>query len=568
MPKVKAKYGCPRCGNILKKWRLCLTHMKECCPEQIKNKRKLQQRCNAIYLRSGVVNQYQNNNPTTQPLQIPSSSPPPPPPLPPHPNQTQIVPPNPVQTYTQYFHAWTKRVEELSSYLDTSQHHDNNDNDSKRQIVENERQWAKYYAEESSRAAHHFHKQPQATTAPFAFPPAPPPPPPPPPPSATTTTFFNSSSNINERVSNAYGCPRWSDLLKKWGLCRTYMTECCPEQLRNNFNEFKQRCASVFLNSGRPRPIHACSCPSCGDLFENWSLRRIHIRACCPEQLDNKKGLQQRCANVVLSSRSACNTGGKKKATTTKVTEIISRRERVKESVTSDGILTISQCQQQQQQQPLHLYHRLPWIVVLDTCAILESYELVCDIIHLVRQAHQQQQHRHRNASYDSSFSLVIPYTVWKELDYRSKEIDDENEKYKARRAARMLNNELKEQQEQQQQQRSMNIGTRSAAIRSQSCIELKQAVEWFLQSTTTAAETKKVAAPRSVEISNDDRILACALYEKNRLLTSVAVNSTDGVVLITSDKVLSGKGLANQILVYSPTEFLRYYNTRIDSPL
>jgi hypothetical protein len=185
-----------------------------------------------------------------------------------------------------------------------------------------------------------------------------------------------------------------------------------------------------------------------------------------------------------------------------------------------------------------------------------------------VRQAHQQQQHRHRNASYDSSFSLVIPYTVWKELDYRSKEIDDENEKYKARRAARMLNNELKEQQQQQQQQRSMNIGTRSAAIRSQSCIELKQAVEWFLQLTTTAAETKKVAAPRSVEISNDDRILACALYEKNRLLTSVAVNSTDGVVLITSDKVLSGKGLANQILVYSPTEFLRYYNTRIDSPL
>ena len=61
-----------------------------------------------------------------------------------------------------------------------------------------------------------------------------------------------------------------------------------------------------------------------------------------------------------------------------------------------------------------------------------------------------------------------------------------------------------------------------------------------------------------------------CSLCEKNQLLTSKAINSTDGensigsVVLITSDKVLSGKGVANQLLVYSPTEFLRYYNTRM----
>ena len=181
------------------------------------------------------------------------------------------------------------------------------------------------------------------------------------------------------------------------------------------------------------------------------------------------------------------------------------------------------------------------WIVVLDTCAVLEFYESVCGIIHLARQAHQQQQHRQHIAPSDSSVSLavkvqavtdpitiVIPYAVWNELDYQS-EKKNKNQKYKARRAARMLINELKEQQ----QQRSVIIGTRSAAVRSQSCKEMNQAVEWFLKSTMTALETKEavaaaVAAPTAMKIWNDDRILACALYEKDQLLTSKAVNSTD----------------------------------------
>ena len=110
----------------------------------------------------------------------------------------------------------------------------------------------------------------------------------------------------------------------------------------------------------------------------------------------------------------------------------------------------------------------------------------MCGIIHLARQAHQQQQHRQHIAPSDSSVSLavkvqavtdpitiVIPYAVWNELDYRSKK-KHKNQKYKARRAARMLINELKEQQ----QQRSVIIGTRSAAVRSQSVMEMNQAVE------------------------------------------------------------------------------------------
>jgi len=113
-------------------------------------------------------------------------------------NQTQI-PSYPVETYTQYYHGWTKRVKELSS-----SHHGNNNHE-----IENNRQWAKYYAEESSRAAHHFHQHPQATSAPFTLPPAPPRN------SKDASESKNSNSSINSssyrtkpvRASNTHFCP-------------------------------------------------------------------------------------------------------------------------------------------------------------------------------------------------------------------------------------------------------------------------------------------------------------------------------------------------------------------------
>jgi len=84
------------------------------------------------------------------------------------PPQRQIVPPNPVETFTQYYHGWTKREEELKKHVNAGK------NDNERQTAESNRQWAKYYAEESSRAAHHFHQLPRSTFAPFDLPPAPP----------------------------------------------------------------------------------------------------------------------------------------------------------------------------------------------------------------------------------------------------------------------------------------------------------------------------------------------------------------------------------------------------------
>ncbi len=95
---------------------------------------------------------YPNNNSQQQPQQ-----------------KQQIIPPNPVETFTQYYHDWTKREEQLRNRLKNLDPYHN-----QRQNLESNRQWAKYYAEESSRAAHHFHQNPGAASAPFDLPPAPP----------------------------------------------------------------------------------------------------------------------------------------------------------------------------------------------------------------------------------------------------------------------------------------------------------------------------------------------------------------------------------------------------------
>eukprot|EP00533_Pseudo-nitzschia_delicatissima_P003636 CAMPEP_0116095264 /NCGR_PEP_ID=MMETSP0327-20121206/9571_1 /TAXON_ID=44447 /ORGANISM="Pseudo-nitzschia delicatissima, Strain B596" /LENGTH=775 /DNA_ID=CAMNT_0003586921 /DNA_START=120 /DNA_END=2447 /DNA_ORIENTATION=- len=103
------------------------------------------------------------------------------------PQKQQIVPPNPVETFTQYYHAWTKREEQLKNYL-------NSCSSKERQNVESNRQWAKYYAEESSRAAHHFHQNPQARSAPFDLPPAPP----------TAETINNHVVNHHQNNKKSY----------------------------------------------------------------------------------------------------------------------------------------------------------------------------------------------------------------------------------------------------------------------------------------------------------------------------------------------------------------------------
>jgi len=105
----------------------------------------------------------------------------------------QIVPPYPVATFTQYYHDWTKRENELKNLISALDHRNSGGrNGNERQTVESDCQWAKYYAEESSRAAHHFNQFPQATSAPFDLPPAPP----------TGKSLNNNSKNTTSTISS------------------------------------------------------------------------------------------------------------------------------------------------------------------------------------------------------------------------------------------------------------------------------------------------------------------------------------------------------------------------------
>jgi len=108
------------------------------------------------------------------------------------PQQQQLVPPDPVNKFTQYYHEWSKRETTLKNSARACR------NDDERQKALRESQWAKYYAEESSRAAHHFHQNPQSTFAPFELPPAPP---------AADSVNYNNSKNSNVSQSSSKTAP-------------------------------------------------------------------------------------------------------------------------------------------------------------------------------------------------------------------------------------------------------------------------------------------------------------------------------------------------------------------------
>ncbi len=206
------------------------------------------------------------------------------------------------------------------------------------------------------------------------------------------------------------------------------------------------------------------------------------------------------------------------------------------------------------------------WIAVLDTCAVLESYESVCDMIQLAKEAAKKST-LPPTATILEDLTIVLPYTVWSELDYRSKEVDDEHQRYKARRAARMLTEELRNQPQQQIQNQQQvhgnsqqNKDSNNSYIQSQSRIESHRAVEEFVALSKTT----------KIDIPNDDKILACALWQHDRHAKSTAIDmlpvTAGGVVLITSDKVLTGKARADGLAVYNPVEFVQYYKKRMAS--
>ena len=116
------------------------------------------------------------------------------------PQKTSVLPPNPVTTYTEYYHGWTAHGKECQANLRRLGPANTHERQEAQRMVD----WAKYYADESSRAAHFFYQNPNATSAPFDLPPAPPKPstpvaPPAPAPAANTTVPSSLSPATNRR---------------------------------------------------------------------------------------------------------------------------------------------------------------------------------------------------------------------------------------------------------------------------------------------------------------------------------------------------------------------------------
>jgi hypothetical protein len=82
--------------------------------------------------------------------------------------QPPVLPPNPVQTYTRYYHEYTAKLQEQQAIQQ-----DGSQFQAVRDQAQQHAAWYKYHADQSSRAAHHFHQNPAALTAPFELPPAP-----------------------------------------------------------------------------------------------------------------------------------------------------------------------------------------------------------------------------------------------------------------------------------------------------------------------------------------------------------------------------------------------------------
>lgn len=199
------------------------------------------------------------------------------------------------------------------------------------------------------------------------------------------------------------------------------------------------------------------------------------------------------------------------------------------------------------------------WTLVVDTSCLLHDggmmdVKQILDLANRANNAHVAAQSE-RNASFaptvDEPIHVVIPSKVWSELDYQSKNAEDDGNAYAARAAIRMLKDEL---------EGGTNVDGPNTALRSQSLLESRDAADKFLRNDGAS--------------TNDDHILACALMESGRDNPTATISqprgapaAAGGVVLLTRDNDLACKAYADGLKVYdSPGSFREYYVKRMAS--
>ena len=235
------------------------------------------------------------------------------------------------------------------------------------------------------------------------------------------------------------------------------------------------------------------------------------------------------------------------------------------------------------------------WTLVIDTCCLLHDNGMgVQQLIDMANHA-ANAQYRKNNTNTSSMASMiyepihiVIPFKVHSELEYQSKKQSQVLEDgkilaYAARMAIRMLRDELEQsitsarsassgtmmQGHRHQARGNTTLCNTVNVVHSQSLLESRKAADEFLPNDKTSSNT------------NDDHILACALMEQSKKFQQQGTAAADsysnnpilststaagGVVVVTIDNNLACKCYANELKVYSPTEFRQYYQTRMES--
>ena len=245
---------------------------------------------------------------------------------------------------------------------------------------------------------------------------------------------------------------------------------------------------------------------------------------------------------------------------------------------------------------------RIPsWTLILDTCAILESYATILEIYkhaHTMMDRIRKYGIRHNDPV--EPIQIVIPRIVWNELDYRVKAKSlGENEQFKARRAVRMLNEcalastSTSTSSSNSNSNSSVPTGTRTRQgnyhpneegilqiFKCQSRSEMEQSKipsndrpQDEINTRTNTNTRTNININSTVEWRNDDYILSCALQQKEYAEEAIQMDDTDTllafearVVLITLDQVLTGKASSDQMATMTPDRFWILHKERMRS--
>ena len=241
---------------------------------------------------------------------------------------------------------------------------------------------------------------------------------------------------------------------------------------------------------------------------------------------------------------------------------------------------------------------RIPsWTLILDTCAILESYATILEIYkhaHIMMDRIRKYGIRHNDPM--EPIQIVIPRIVWNELDYRVKAKSlGEKEQFKARRAVRMLNEcafaSTSTSSPNSNSNSSVPTGTRTRTRQGNYHPNEEGILQIFKCQSRSEMEESKIPSndrPQgeantrtntnininsTMEWRNDDYILSCALQQKAYAEEAIQMDDADTllafearVVLITLDQVLVGKASSDQMATMTPDRFWILHKERMRS--